>query len=127
MFWALGLGHLKDSIQGKPTRLGKMHQNGKVRTIRVEMRNEREVGQIMNCKYDLKGNKDFWNVFLNNDLSKAEREKEFNERKNRNSRKLENAAKGKEVQGGKGDHLRSWKYREKGRERGGYVTKTGFA
>ena len=75
MLWALGLEYLIDSVQSEPTRLGTKHHNGKVRTIRVEMRNEWEVEQVMKYKYALRDMNDYWQVYINNDLSKEDREK----------------------------------------------------
>ena len=67
------------------------------------MRSEDEVNQIMRNKYDLIDNEDYWRVYINNDLSKAERETEYNERKNRRSRQFSNAARGAGMYGGGGN------------------------
>ena len=103
MFRAMRLGHLIDSIQCDPTRLGAKARNGKFRTIRVTMRNEDEVKQIMRKKFDLFKTRDYCLVYINNDLSKTEREAEYNDRKNRRSRQFQNAANGAGVTGGGGN------------------------
>ena len=103
MFRAMRLGHLIDSIQCDPTRLGAKSHNGKFRTIRVTMRNEDEVKQIMRKKFDLFKTRDYCLVYINNDLSKTEREAEYNDRQNRRSRQFQNAANGAGVTGGGGN------------------------
>ena len=74
MFWEMNLGHLIPCIESQPTRLGVSHKNGKIRPIRVNLSNERAVDQIMKRKYDLQYSNKFWRVYINNDLSKDERE-----------------------------------------------------
>ena len=94
MFHAMGCGFRYHDIRTTPVRLGP--NNGKKnRAIRVEMRNEELVQQIMDQKKHLKNkNGDFYHVYVNRDMKREEREKEIKERKERNRRMFGDSAAG---------------------------------
>ena len=96
MFWEMGIGHLTNHIEATPTRLGPPapHNNGRKRALKVELRNERIVEQVLNSKYELRRSGNFYQVYINNDLNKVEREKEMQARKIKRGNKFANAAQG---------------------------------
>ena len=77
----LGCGHLLYDIV-KTERIGSASGN-RPKLLKVEMANENEVNLIMNRKNELVEDNTFYNVFLNNDLSKAERNRRHQNRLNR--------------------------------------------
>ena len=75
------MGHLLYDIVSTE-RIGSASGN-RPKLLKVEMVNESEVNLIMNRKNDLVNDNTFYNVFLNNDLSKAERHRRHQNRLNR--------------------------------------------
>ena len=80
MLYQLGKPHLCAQIERQPTRLGNP-RNNKDRPMKVEFKSERAVQELIHTKKDLMYTSNFFKIFINNDLSKDEREKERNERR----------------------------------------------
>ena len=75
MFRVMGCGFRYHDICAKPTRLGPKNINKK-RAIKVEMRSEESVEEIMSCKNKLKNkNGNFYAVYVNRDLRREEKRK----------------------------------------------------
>ena len=94
MLRVMGLRHLESELLKSPTRLGPKRWDGKFRPLKVELKSEWAAQQILDRKYDLSYSDDYYNVFINKDLSKDERNAEIAARKKRNNNKLVNAAMG---------------------------------
>ena len=94
MLWTMGLDYLKRDIECMPTRLGAIRRDGKPRSLKVVLHTERAADEILNRKYDLVKDDNFYNVYINKDMTRDERDAEIAERKNKKNQKLANAAGG---------------------------------
>ena len=78
----MGLEHLSQDIERQPTRLGPRRHDGRIRALKVEFRNEWAVEQILDQKYALRNpNGNYYNVYINRDMTKTERDAEIADRK----------------------------------------------
>ena len=86
MLEALGCRGTISAISGRPIRLGAIRR-GRNRPIKVEFNDEQAVDYIIEKKWELRYTDDFYNLFINRDLCKYDREKEKETRRqNRASR-----------------------------------------
>ncbi|CAL4171066.1 unnamed protein product, partial [Meganyctiphanes norvegica] len=93
MFRIIGCRNLVNEIVKRPTRLG-IARTGRNRPMKVELRNEWTVDQIVRNKKELMFSHHFYRVYINRDLSKEDRENEKNERQARRNNKFGEAASG---------------------------------
>ena len=106
MFRVMRCQYMLRDIVGTPTRLGA--RGRKSRAIKIEMRNELAVERIMECKKYLKDrNENFYLVYVNRDLSKSDRDKEIQLRRQKNRGFYDESAAGAGVVGGTGSQNRN--------------------
>ncbi|CAL4234847.1 unnamed protein product, partial [Meganyctiphanes norvegica] len=75
VFRIIGCRNLVNEIAKRPTRLG-IARTGRNRPLKVELRNEWTVDEILRNKKELMFNNYFYRVYINRDLSKEDRENE---------------------------------------------------
>ncbi|CAL4181902.1 unnamed protein product, partial [Meganyctiphanes norvegica] len=93
VFRIIGCRNFVNEIAKRPTRLG-IARTGRNRPLKVELRNEWTVDEILRNKKELMFSKHFYRVYINRDLSKEDRENEKNERQARRNNKFGDAASG---------------------------------
>ena len=94
LFRAMGIEYLINQIESAPIRLGPPHNNGKIRAVKVELRNEKTVEQVLNAKYELKWTNNYYLIYINKDLSRTDRDREIQARKGSRRNEFDNAARG---------------------------------
>ena len=118
MFRVMGCENMLRDIVSAPTRLGA--RGRKNRAIKIEMRNELAVDRIMECKKYLKDrSENFYLVYINKDLSKSDRDKEIQLRRQRNRGFYDDSAAGAGVGGGTGSQNRNHGAQISGTSNGG--------
>ena len=97
MFMQMGCEQVIQDIDSNPTRLG-TGRIGRNRPLKIEFRAERAVNFVIANKKELMWSNNYYNVYINRDLCKQERERERNSRRgvarNNNYRNMENSAGG---------------------------------
>ena len=76
MFRQMERPHLCSQIEKQPTRLGtRIYNSSRPRALKVELSSPRAVNEIIDVKKYIMWTQDFFNVFINRDLSREDRKK----------------------------------------------------